>query len=117
METFETLKLQAEQKVGEQKLEEQHIEQREFPFLSKEELLDILGLSIKSDEHNKLATFLCMLSAFTESSQINVAFSAPSSSGKSYIPLEISKLFPDVQTFGYASPTSFFHENTEKKEN
>jgi hypothetical protein len=93
------------------------VEPKFFPEITKEEVLDILGLSIKSDEHNKLATFLCMLSAFTECSQINVAFSAPSSSGKSYIPLEISKLFPDVQTFGYASPTSFFHENTEKKEN
>lgn len=96
---------------------QENIEPRVFDPITKEEILDILGLSIKSDEHNKLATFLCMLSAFTESSQINIAFSAPSSSGKSYIPLEISKLFPDVQTFGYASPTSFFHENTEKKEN
>jgi len=95
---------------------QEKIEPKVFPLITKEEVLDILGLTIKSDEHNKLATFLCMLSAFTDSSQFNIAFSAPSSSGKSYIPLEISKLFPDVQTFGYASPTSFFHDNTEKKD-
>ena len=95
---------------------EEKIEPKIFPLITKEEVLDILGLSIKSDEHNKLATFLCMLSAFTDSSQFNIAFSAPSSSGKSYIPLEISKLFPSVQSFGYASPTSFFHDNIENKD-
>ncbi|MSU54530.1 MAG: hypothetical protein EXS48_01660 [Candidatus Staskawiczbacteria bacterium] len=107
------------QKLGFQKEEEkpqEKIEPKVFPLITKEEVLDILGLSIKSDEHNKLATFLCMLSAFTDSSQFNIAFSAPSSSGKSYIPLEIAKLFPSVQSFGYASPTSFFHDNTEKKD-
>jgi hypothetical protein len=37
---------------------------------------------------------------------------AESSTGKSYIPLELSGLFPseDVIKLGYASPTSFFHD-------
>jgi hypothetical protein len=77
-----------------------------------EELTDILSLTIKEDEENKVASFLCQLSAFTEDSQFNVLFNAPSSSGKSYIPLEIANLFPkdDVIKIGNCSPTAFFHE-------
>lgn len=84
-----------------------------FLPLSSKELIEILGLTIKKDDHNKLATFLCELSAYTESSQFNVSFNAPSSTGKSYIPMEIAQLFPeeDVVQIGHCSPTSFFHEN------
>jgi hypothetical protein len=80
--------------------------------LSIEELQDILGKTIKHDNTNKLITFLCMLSAYTENNQFNISFRAPSATGKSYIPLELAELFPpeDVITIGYASPTSFFHE-------
>jgi hypothetical protein len=80
--------------------------------LTIDELRDILGKTIKHDNENKLITFLCMLSAYTENNQFNISFRAPSSTGKSYIPLELAELFPpeDVITIGYASPTSFFHE-------
>lgn len=80
--------------------------------MSIEELTDVLSLTIKQDEENKVATFLCQLSAFTEDSQFNVLLNAPSSSGKSYIPLEIANLFPseDVIKIGNCSPTAFFHE-------
>ncbi len=83
--------------------------------LTTEELADILSLTIKEDKENKVATFLCQLSAFTEDSQFNVLFNAPSSSGKSYIPLEIANLFPqeDVLKIGNCSPTAFFHEQGE----
>ena len=79
------------------------------------ELINILGTTIKHDDTNKLVTFLVQLSAFTESSQLNLSFNAPSSSGKSYIPIEIAKLFPaeDVIELGYVSPTSFFHSHSE----
>jgi hypothetical protein len=82
-----------------------------------QELNEILGLTIKKDEVNKSITFLCALSAYTENSQFNISFNAPSSSGKSYIPLEIAQLFPkeDVIKTGYASPTAFFHEHGEFK--
>lgn len=85
----------------------------EFPPLTSQELLKILGLTIKRDEENKLVTFLCALSAYTESSQFNISYNAPSSTGKSYIPLEISALFPkeDVVKIGYCSPTAFFHNH------
>jgi len=86
---------------------------KEFEYLGAEELTDILGLTIKKDNKNKLITFLCALSAYTEDSQFNLIFNAPSSTGKSFIPTEIAKLFPaeDVIEIAYCSPTAFFHEN------
>jgi len=76
------------------------------------ELVDILGKTIKQDNTNKLISFLGMLSTYTESNQFNVSFRAPSSTGKSYIPLELSYLFPseDVMKIAYSSPTAFFHD-------
>ncbi len=83
-----------------------------FSPISLKELLDILGRTIKKDEANKLITFLCELSAYTEDAQFNIINNAPSSSGKSYIPTEVSALFPaeDVLAIGYCSPTAFFHD-------
>jgi hypothetical protein len=53
-----------------------------------------------------------MLLTYAEEDQINLGFLAESSTGKSYIPLELSGLFPseDVIKLGYASPTSFLHD-------
>ena len=84
----------------------------QFKPLSSQELVGILGLTIKRDQENKLITFLCELSAYTESSQLNISFNAPSSTGKSYIPTEIAQLFPkeDVIEIGHCSPTAFFHD-------
>jgi hypothetical protein len=84
----------------------------QFSPLPPAELTDILGLSIKRDELNKLITFLCQLSAYTETSQLNISFNAPSSTGKSFIPMEIARLFPeeDVREIAYCSPTAFFHD-------
>lgn len=83
-----------------------------FQPLTSEDLLEVLGLTIKRDAANKLIAFLCQLSAFTENSQFNVSFNAPSSTGKSFIPLEISGLFPanDLIKLGNCSPNAFYHE-------
>ena len=80
--------------------------------MSGKDLTDVLGLTIKRDEENKIVTFLRELSAYTENAQFNVSFNAPSSTGKSYIPTEIAKLFPqeDVIELAYCSPTAFFHD-------
>lgn len=88
------------------------IDTSRFKPLSSQKLIKILGLTIKKDEKNKLMTFLCELSAYTEDSQLNISFNAPSSTGKSYIPTEIARLFPeeDVIEIGYCSPTAFFHD-------
>jgi DNA primase len=88
------------------------IDTSQFATMSSEQLLETLGLTIKYDAENKLATFLCELSAYTESSQFNISYNAPSSTGKSYIPTEIARLFPedDVMEIAYCSPTAFFHD-------
>jgi hypothetical protein len=73
---------------------------------------EVLDLTIKKDDGNKIITFLAMLAAYTDNAQFNISFNAPSSSGKSFIPLEISHLFPqeDLMKLAGASPTSFLHE-------
>lgn len=85
--------------------------ENEFSLISLEEIVEILGLTIKKDNTNKLVAFLCMLSIYTENSQFNIIFNAPSSTGKSFIPMEVSSLFPkeDVMTLAYSSPMAFFH--------
>lgn len=94
------------------KQEEVKIDTSQFKSMATDEVIDILGLTIKKDAENKLITFLCELSAYTEDSQLNISFNAPSSTGKSYIPTEIAQLFPqeDVIEVGYCSPTAFFHD-------
>jgi len=102
-----------EQKIQEiEKTIPEKIDTFQFKPLSSQELIEILGLTIKKDEENKIITFLCQLSAYTENSQFNISFNAPSSTGKSYIPTEIARLFPeeDVIEIGYCSPTAFFHD-------
>ncbi len=81
-------------------------------LITLDQVEEILGQTIKKDSSNKLITFLCLLSSYTQSSQFNISYNAPSSSGKSYIPLEIAKFFPseDVLEIGYCSPTAFFHD-------
>jgi len=90
-----------------------------FKPLNSSDLEKILSLTIKNDDENKVVIFLCMLSAYTEDSQFNISLNAPSSTGKSYIPLEIASLFPkeDVTDLGHCSPTAFFHDagNFDKK--
>lgn len=76
------------------------------------ELRDMLNITVRCDDTNKVITYLSMLLTYTENDQINIAFNAESSSGKSYIPLEIAEYFPkeDVVTVAYCSPTAFYHE-------
>lgn len=88
------------------------IDPSHFSPLSASDLASILNLTIKHDVENKIAAFLCELSAYSEDSQFNISFNAPSSTGKSYIPTEIARLFPeeDVMELAYCSPTAFFHD-------
>lgn len=83
--------------------------------MKSEDIIRILSLTIKHDNLNKLIVFLAMLSAYTEDSQFNILLNAPSSSGKSYIPLEVIKLFPEESAMKllYVSQNAFFHDNGE----
>jgi len=78
--------------------------------ISVEELAEILDSTIKHDSNNKIITFLTMLLTYTEEDQINISFAAESSTGKSYIPLELAWYFPNVVEYCYVSPTAFFHD-------
>ncbi len=82
-----------------------------FREMTLDELSDVLSHTIKNDYENKVITFLAMLSAYTDKSQLNISFNAPSSSGKTYIATEIAALFPSedkIERSG-ASPKSFYH--------
>lgn len=80
--------------------------------ITDEEVIQILGKTVKHDNVNKMATLLLAINTYSEQDQSNLAFLACSSTGKSYIPLEIIKFFPeeDLIVLGYCSPTAFFHE-------
>lgn len=92
--------------------------QAKYPEMTLDSLADILSLTVKHDKENKLVTFLAMLSAYTDNSQINISFNAPSSSGKTYMANQIAKLFPkeDKIELSGASPTSFFYRESEEDE-
>jgi len=76
------------------------------------ELEENLSSTVKRDVEAKLITFLGMLLAQTDEDQYNIAFQAESSTGKSYIPLELMEYFPESERREYAgaSPTSFYHQ-------
>ena len=80
--------------------------------MTLDDLGKILDITIKEDRNNKVAIILAMILTYTYDSQINILLNAPSSTGKSYIPTEIVKLFPeeDVRIIGYCTPTAFFHD-------
>ena len=89
-----------------------YLEENKDKELTLEDLKETLGTTIKHDDMNKLITFLCMILTYTEEDQVNIANLAESSTGKSYIPLQLIPYFPnsDVIALGYVSPTAFFHD-------
>jgi len=78
------------------------------------ELNRILETTIKHDSPTKKILFLGMLLNYTEQDQQNFAFNAPSSTGKSFIALEVANYFPqdDLMILSYTSPTAFFHSQS-----
>ena len=87
------------------------IDPSKFSEMGVDDVANVLDLTIKHDYENKVITFLAMLLAYTESDQLNVMFNAASSTGKTYISTEVSKLFPaqDVLVYGRTSPTAFYY--------
>jgi hypothetical protein len=80
--------------------------------LTKDELAEILGITIKRDETCKLITFYAMLCAYTKTDQFNIIFSHESAAGKTYNALECAAYFPEEDTIviAYSSPTAFWHD-------
>ena len=83
------------------------------------ELNDILGITISHDDVNRTVVFLAMLTAYTDSSQLNICMIGQSASGKTHIVREVSKLFPkeDVKVYGKITPTGFFYNTDEMLKN
>jgi hypothetical protein len=84
-----------------------------FKEVSLVDLQNILSLTIKFDNINKVIVFLAMLSAYTEENQLNIFLNARSSSGKTYIVTEVASLFPkmDVRKYMRVSPTAFYYDD------
>ncbi len=89
------------------------VEVESFKEMSSVDLQNILSLTIKFDNINKVIVFLAMLSAYTEENQLNIFLNARSSSGKTYIVTEIASLFPkmDVRKYMRVSPTAFYYDD------
>ena len=83
-----------------------------FGEMNIDDLIDVLGLTIRYDDMNKAILFLAMLSTYTEEDQMNVLLNAKSSSGKTYLVTEVAKLFPkiDVKKYARVSPTAFYYD-------
>lgn len=89
------------------------VESWDLKEMSLVDLQDVLSLTIKFDNINKVIVFLAMLSAYTEGNQLNIFLNARSSSGKTYIVTEVAKLFPkiDVRKYMRVSPTAFYYDD------
>lgn len=86
----------------------------QFKELKVEDIADALDLTIKNNRVNKVIAFLGMLLAYTEDSQLNIMFNAQSSTGKTYITMEVAKYFPpqDVKIYGRTSKTAFYYNES-----
>jgi len=78
------------------------------------EVCDVFGSVIKRDVPTTAISFLGLVLTYTDRNQVVICYKADSSTGKSYIPIELVLLFPDqkedVLKLAGASPTSFIHE-------
>lgn len=78
---------------------------QEHTEMGIQDVVETLGTTIKRDDINKVTTFLTMLLAYTEDSQMNISFQAPSSTGKSFIAMEIARYFPEQDVIELAGCT------------
>lgn len=87
------------------------IDMSKFTEMRIDDIAKVLDLTIKNDYSTKVTTFLAMLTAYTDDDQLNISFNGRSSSGKTYITLQVAELFPenDIKTYGKTSPTSFYY--------
>jgi len=81
-------------------------------YIGIEEISECLGSIIKKDEIAKVVSFLTQFSAYLLDDQLNLIIASLSSTGKTYVLLNVAHLFPseDVIVLGYSSPKAFFHE-------
>ena len=81
--------------------------------ITDEEIIQIIGSTVKHDNANKMITTANLACNYTDEDQTNLGFIAGSSTGKSYLPIEITTGYipkENIMLIGYCSPTAFFHE-------
>lgn len=81
-------------------------------YIGIEKISRALNSLIKKDDIAKVVAFLTQFSTYLLDDQLNLIIASLSSTGKTHILLNISRLFPeeDVLVLGYSSPKAFFHE-------
>ncbi len=70
------------------------VNEADLEEMNIDELADILDTTIRRDRDNKCILFLAMLTAYTESDQLNVCLLGQSSSGKTYLAQRVADFFP-----------------------
>lgn len=82
-----------------------------FEELTVKDIAEVLDSTIKYDFIAKSVVFLAMTLTYTESDQLNIMVNGDSSTGKSYVVTEVSKLFPkqDVVPYGKTTPNAFYY--------
>lgn len=92
----------------EQQLEKNRIKIKGSPI---KQIEDYLNSIIKDDEKLVRKILWCSFSTYTNN-PINLGIMAPSSEGKTYATVKVSKLFPkeDVISVGRMSPTALIHQ-------
>lgn len=80
--------------------------------MTREQVTEIFTKTVKHDEATTQVLFYGVVLNYTESEQMNFSVTGPSSTGKTYLPGEILRVFPpeDIHWKGYTSPKAFYHE-------
>jgi 5S rRNA maturation endonuclease (ribonuclease M5) len=91
------------------------IDIREFSEIGVKEINEALDVVIKGDNETKVMAFLGVVSTYVADCQLNISFTGPSSTGKTYIANAVTSLMPqeDLVALHYASPKAFFHAEGE----
>lgn len=83
-----------------------------LPEITLAEVASVLSSTITHDDVNKQIVLLAGVLNYTDELQLNIGFNSGSSTGKSYIVLEVLKLFPqvDINRYAYVSTQAFYWE-------
>jgi hypothetical protein len=81
--------------------------------MTPEQVYKTLGVTIKGDRATALNLHYNLVNNYSEDRQQNIAITGPSSSGKTYLVLQLLAYHPQdaIIKKGYVSPSAFFHEN------
>ncbi|MFH2109927.1 MAG: hypothetical protein ABIJ47_01565 [Candidatus Bathyarchaeota archaeon] len=80
--------------------------------MSREEVCRIYTKTVKNDTANIQVLFYGFINNYTESDQLNFSITGPSTTGKTFLPREVLRPFPqeDINWKGYTSPKAFYHD-------